>query len=147
MMNSMDDLLETGRETVDTAIRQPDDTDTIRADADPATYALAAEARAVEEGHVARVLPDGSVLVKANSQPGSYRVVIRRVDDGVVWFACSCTSGGYRLGLPVPCKHAALAGRRLEREGLATWRGGVWHVRGRAALRAALASAIRPAAA
>ena len=32
---------------------------------------LAAEIRAVEEGHNARVLPDGSVLVKAESRPGS----------------------------------------------------------------------------
>ena len=28
---------------------------------------------------------------------------------------------GYRARLPVPCKHAALAARRLEREGLARW--------------------------
>jgi hypothetical protein len=32
-------------------------------------YGLAAEIRAVEEGHNARVLPDGSVLVKAESRP------------------------------------------------------------------------------
>jgi hypothetical protein len=34
---------------------------------------------------------------------------------------CSCPSGDYRARLPVPCKHAALAARRLEREGLARW--------------------------
>lgn len=111
-----------------------------------AVYALDAEIRAVEEGHVARVLPDGSVLVKAESHPGNYRVRIRRVTNGVVGFSCTCVSGSYRGGrLPVPCKHAALAGRRLEREGLARWRNGVWLLRERAALRTALAATIRPA--
>ena len=81
-------------------------------------YGLAAEIRAVEEGHNARVLPDGSILVKAESNPGSYRVFIRGIDDGVLRFGCDCRSGEYRPSLPVPCKHAALAARRLEREGL-----------------------------
>jgi hypothetical protein len=95
-------------------------------------YGLAAEIRAVEEGHNARVLPDGSILVKAESNPGSYRVFIRRVADGVLWFACTCRSGQYRTSLPVPCKHAALAARRLEREGLARWEDGSWRLRERA---------------
>jgi len=34
-------------------------------------YGLAAEIRAVEEGHNARVLPDGSILVKSDSRAGS----------------------------------------------------------------------------
>jgi SWIM zinc finger len=84
-------------------------------------YGLAAEIRAVEEGHNARVMPDGSILVKAESTPGSYRVSIRGVDDGVLRFGCSCRSGQYRTSLPIPCKHAALAARRMEREGLARW--------------------------
>lgn len=95
-------------------------------------YGLAAEIRAVEEGHNARVLADGSVLVKAESNPGSYRVTIRGIDDGVLRFACSCRSGEYRSTLPVPCKHAALAARRLEREGLARWEDGTWRLRERA---------------
>ena len=82
-------------------------------------YGLAAEIRAVEEGHNARVLPDGSLLVKAESHPGSYR------------------SGEYRTSLPVPCKHAALAARRLEREGLARWEDGFWRLRDRALVRGA----------
>ena len=98
-------------------------------------YGLAAEIRAVEEGHNARVLPDGSVLVKAESHPGSYRVAIRRVDDGTLWFTCSCRSGEYRTSLPVPCKHAAVAARRLEREGLARWDDGLWRLRERAQVR------------
>jgi hypothetical protein len=120
----------------------------------PDEFALAAEVRAVEEGHLARVLPDGSILVKADSRPGSYLVRIRSVRDGVVGFACTCPSGTYRADRPIPCKHAALAGRRLEREGLASFGGGRWRVRERTALRAALAAtahrrspiAVRPAA-
>jgi hypothetical protein len=100
-------------------------------------YGLAAEIRAVEEGHNARVLPDGSVLVKAESQPGSYRVVLRGIADGVLRFGCSCRSGAYRTSLPVPCKHAALAARRLEREGLARWEDGRWRLRERAQVRGA----------
>ena len=100
-------------------------------------YGLAAEIRSVEEGHNARVLPDGSILVKAESNPGSYRVSIRGIDDGVLRFGCSCPSGEYRTALPVPCKHAALAARRLEREGLARWDDGTWRLRERAQVRGA----------
>lgn len=95
-------------------------------------YGLAAEIRAVEEGHNARVLPDGSILVKAESHPGSYRVSIRGMVDGVLRFGCTCRSGEYRSALPVPCKHAAVAARRLEREGLARWDDGSWRLRERA---------------
>jgi hypothetical protein len=100
-------------------------------------YGLAAEIRAVEEGHNARVLPDGSVLVKAESRPGSYRVTLRGIDDGVLRFGCSCRSGEYRTSLPVPRKHAAVAARRLEREGLARWEDGSWRLRDRAQVRGA----------
>jgi hypothetical protein len=100
-------------------------------------YGLAAEIRAVEEGHNARVLADGSILVKAESHPGSYRVTIRGIDDGVLRFGCSCRSGEYRAPLPIPCKHAALAARRLEREGLARWDDGAWRLRERAQVRGA----------
>jgi hypothetical protein len=100
-------------------------------------YGLAAELRAVEEGHNARVLADGSILVKAESHPGSYRVTIRGIDDGVLRFACNCRSGEYRASLPIPCKHAALAARRLEREGLARWDDGAWRLRERAQVRGA----------
>jgi hypothetical protein len=104
---------------------------------DHRAYGLAAEVRAVEEGHNARVLPDGSVLVKAESNPGSYRVSIRGVRDGVLRFGCTCRSGAYRTSLPVPCKHAAVAARRLEREGLARWADGVWRLHERAQARGA----------
>jgi hypothetical protein len=100
-------------------------------------YGLAAEVRAVEEGHNARVLPDGSVLVKSESHPGSHQVVLRGITDGVLRFGCSCRSGTYRATLPVPCKHAAVAARRLEREGLARWEDGTWRLRDRAQVRGA----------
>jgi hypothetical protein len=100
-----------------------------------AAYGLAAEVRAVEAGHNARVLPDGSVLVKSDSQPGSHRVWIRAVHDGTLLFGCTCRSGTHRSRLPVPCKHAALAGRRLEREGLARWYEGTWRLGERAQVR------------
>ena len=98
-------------------------------------YGLAAEIRAVESGHNARVLPDGSVLVKSDSQPGSHRVWIRGVRDGTVLFGCTGRSGTHRASLPVPCKHAALAGRRLERERLARWHDGAWQLRERTQVR------------
>jgi hypothetical protein len=93
-----------------------------------ALYGLAAEIRAVESGHNARVLPDGSILVKSDSQPRSHRVWIRGISDDTVMLGCTCRSGTHRTYLPVPCKHAALAGRRLEREGLARWHDGAWRI-------------------
>jgi hypothetical protein len=64
-------------------------------------------------------------------------VFIRGIDGGVLRFACSCRSGQYRTALPVPCKHAALAARRLEREGVARWDDGSWRLRERAQVRGA----------
>jgi len=106
---------------------------TVPARSGAAAYTLAAEVRAVEQGHRARLQPDGSILVKADSQSGSYRVRVHGVERGVLVFACTCPSGDYRAYLPVPCKHAALVGRRLEREGRATWQDGAWRPRERPA--------------
>jgi SWIM zinc finger len=95
----------------------------VRAD-DPenqAAYAIACEARGLREGRRARALADGSLLVKASSGDGSYRVRVAGVRDGLLVLRCTCPSGDYRARLPVPCKHAALAARRLERDGRARW--------------------------
>jgi hypothetical protein len=100
-----------------------------------ALYGLAAEVRAVESGHNARVLPDGSILVKSDSQPGSHRVWVRGISEDTLLLGCTCRSGTHRSWLPVPCKHAALAGRRLEREGLARWHDGAWRIGPRAQVR------------
>src|SRR4029453_13878547 len=72
---------------------------------DHRAYGLAAEVRAVEEGHNARVLPDGSVLVKAESGPGSYRVTVRAVDDGILRLGSTCRSGADSRRQPGPRKH------------------------------------------
>jgi SWIM zinc finger len=104
-------------------IRRPRPAVLARAD-DPenqAAYAIACEARGLREGHRARVVDDGSLLVKASSGDGSYRVRVAGVRDGLLVLRCTCPSGDYRARLPVPCKHAALAARRLEREGLVRW--------------------------
>ena len=112
----------------------------VRAD-DPenqAAYTIACEARGLREGHRARALDDGSLLVKASSGDGSYRVRVAGVRDGLLVLRCDCPSGDYRARLPVPCKHAALAARRLEREGLARWDEdlGGWSPRRRTSARA-----------
>ena len=72
---------------------------------------------------------------------------IRDIADGILWFGCTCRSGQFRTALPIPCKHAALAARRLEREGLARWQDGTWRLRGRAQVRGVrllLSGTVRP---
>lgn len=111
--------------------------------------ALAAEVRAVEEGHRARW--DDSrrcYSVKSETDPlRSYDLCVEAVIPATfpirpifLRFDCSCPAGEHADGMrPVPCKHAALVARRLERERLARWDGAYgWLARGRL-LRAALA--------
>lgn len=101
----------------------------------PESRNLRAEARAVEEGHHALVQPDGSVKVVSDTVRGKwYRV--EAIDTGLgVMFRCE--PQGERAfeddhlratSAPgvTPCKHAALAARRLEREGLAKLVDGLW---------------------
>lgn len=91
--------------------------------------ALAAELRAVEEGHHARWDADrGVFLVKSDTGPRTYEVSVQAVvyadDSAVLRFSCTCLGSSRGRGdKPVRCKHAALVGRRLERSGLATWDG------------------------
>lgn len=96
---------------------------------------VAAEARAVEAGHRARVQDGGWVKVTSDTHGDlgkHYRVEFYAdATDGLVRFTCS--PEGPRAynddhfyassGLPgiAPCMHAALAARRLEREGLARY--------------------------
>lgn len=95
--------------------------------------ALAAECRAVEEGHHAR-WDDARqrFLVKSDSGPRTYEVTVNAVVPANLacpaWltFGCTCPAGvrgGRTASRPVPCKHAALVARRLERMGLASWAG------------------------
>ncbi len=54
---------------------------------------------------------------KAFLQPGNRLPV--KID-------CTCEAGHFRAWGPIPCKHAALVGRRLERDGFAEWHDGLW---------------------
>lgn len=82
---------------------------------------LAAEVRAVEEGHHARLLEDGRYAVTSDTTDETWHVeVIRRV--GVIYFKCTCPAGRHDL----LCKHSQLVARRLEREGTAELQYGAW---------------------
>lgn len=109
-----------------------------------------AEARAVEEGHHAFVMPGGWVKVVSDSIEGKwYEVLFVGHIDDLISFTCRphgrrCYQEDHLYassGRPgeLPCKHAALAARKLEREGLARLdRFGRW-------IATARARALRPA--
>lgn len=102
----------------------------------PAERNLAAEVRAVEEGHRALLngripvaLPASFCNVVSDTKPGKrYQVRASASPAGPIIFTCE-PQGRHayeddHLGLTgepgiVCCKHAAVAARRLEREGLA----------------------------
>lgn len=98
---------------------------------------LAAEVRAVEEGHLCRVDADrGRFLVKADSWDGTYELTAQAVGD-LVRFSCQPTPAAkaprgvqrHARQVPLgvaPCKHAALVARRLERAGLVRFDGRLW---------------------
>jgi len=89
-----------------------------------------AEQRAVEEGHLARKSGVNNVfLVKSDTSPSTYEVswIVLGYLDNLVHFSCTCKSGQNRQHLPIPCKHAALVGRRLEREKIARWIDGLFY--------------------
>lgn len=91
---------------------------------------IAAEAKAVREGAHAFLQSDGSFFVRSASRAGvRHRVTLDVVFKGGRWLArlrCTCESGSARMSAPVPCWHAALVGRRYEREGYARWDDGAW---------------------
>ena len=93
-----------------------------------AAYDLRAEARAVEHGrHAIAVAPD-RYRVKSATSDATYLVTVDRSYGGrILRLSCSCPSGTNRPELPVPCWHAALVARRLEREGVVEWTEGLWH--------------------
>ncbi len=100
----------------------------------PAQANLAAEARAVEEGHYARYdAARHAFVVRSDTSDRSYAVTAYGAPD-LIAFSCDCPAGVHRH-VPagsVACKHQALVGRRLEREGLAHFDGGHWVVTDRA---------------
>lgn len=100
---------------------------------------LAAEVRAVEEGHHAFLVErDGRspyVRVVSDVEPGRTYRVTAAAGLGGVWFGC--TPSGPALDRchgqivsdhpgVTPCKHAALAARRLERAGILRFDGRLW---------------------
>lgn len=95
---------------------------------------LAAECRAVTEGH--RALLTGEKLngmsvikVVSDTTPDRWYQVIGTIDViGMARFECWANDPDFKHGSrkAVPCKHAALAARRLEREGLLKWHEGAW---------------------
>ncbi len=102
----------------------------------PATRNLAAEVRAVEEGHRAR-LDGASLVVTSDTHHGKqFRITATTPWAGQpVTFTCTPEGDGAfrndhgrRTAQPgvCGCKHAALAARRLEREGIVVLAAGQW---------------------
>lgn len=94
---------------------------------------LAAETRAVSEGHRA-YLADKAIRIVSDSIDGLHYLVTAKAADEVVLFTCQPEVFGPDRHLHLtssapghtPCKHAALAARRLERAGILVWDGGLW---------------------
>lgn len=100
---------------------------------------LAAEARAVAEGHRAYLNGDGTLRVVSDTKPGKHYTVRATcgMDEGAgAIFTCDPVGNAAyaddhlhttsREPGHTPCKHAAVAARRLEREGLLRWDAGRW---------------------
>lgn len=101
-------------------------------EAQVAAYTFRAEIRAIEEGHRAWTTGTGypapTFSVVAHDADGVRYDLTAYVKPGhVLRVSCTCPSGLHRAALPIPCKHAALVARRIEREGAAEWRDGLWH--------------------
>lgn len=95
---------------------------------------LAAEVRAVEEGHQARLAADGrSFRIVSDTRPGVVYSVCPFATDTEVGWECDCPAGRSRIVWSgAPCKHAARVAERLVREGLVRWAGDRWVPTGRA---------------
>lgn len=112
--------------------------------------AIAAEARAVLEGHHAfwsdRL---ACFTVKSDATDATYQVRPEAIVPAAghlvaLSFTCTCKAGRTSRAL-LPCKHAALVARRLERMGLAWFDSGTWRPLG-ALLEATVAATPRPIA-
>lgn len=109
---------------------------TIRRPMTEAESTLAAEARAVEEGHRALLTGEkrnGMTVIKvvSDTNPGRWYNVTGTHDlTGKAVFECYANDPDFKHGngKAVPCKHAAVAARRLEREGFLKWNDGAWWV-------------------
>ena len=99
---------------------------------------IAAEARAVEEGHHAVWDDDARCFtVKSDTTDATYKVGVEavqaklRVPRYTLRLRCTCPAG-VRSRDDLACKHGAVVARRLERMGLAEWDGrdGSWRPTG-----------------
>ncbi len=96
---------------------------------------LAAEVRAIEEGHIARLaLERGVLLVTSDTRPGVIYELVPQGRNGLLHISCTCPGATPDRGAPgdLACKHAALVARRLERAGLARFDGAKWMITERA---------------
>lgn len=102
----------------------------------PGRRNLAAEVRAIEEGHIARLaLERGVLLVTSDSRPGVIYELVPEGRNGLLYVTCTCPGAAPDdRGAPgdLACKHAALVARRLERAGLARSDGSRWRITDRA---------------
>lgn len=92
-----------------------------------ATYAERCFQRAQEAGHYAWIQEDGSMKIASDSEPGVARRVTFDEHSGLIRFSCDCPAGQHRRDF-IPCKHAARAALRLQREGMAVLRYGQVYV-------------------
>lgn len=91
-------------------------------------YIERCEARARKSNHRAWINPDGSLRVHSKSHPRRWHTVTYElVGADVIRFRCDCEAGQNR-GELVPCWHSAKGAFRLEREGIAVKRGGLWRI-------------------
>lgn len=91
---------------------------------------LGAEVRAVEEGHRCRLDAARSLfLVLSDSGARTYELAAGASVHGYLVVSCTCPAGikgRQRPAGTLPCKHAALVARRLERADLARFDGTRW---------------------
>jgi hypothetical protein len=92
---------------------------------------IAAEVRAVEEGHLCRLdAQRHCFIVRSDSGPRTYELRPGAMGD-LLTVSCTCPAGikgRQRPAGTVGCKHAALVARRMEREGFAHFDGESWRV-------------------
>lgn len=97
--------------------------------------AFRAEMRAIEQGHKAFMRTgstEGDVIqfdVVSNCRHAvkhHQHVYLKPGARLPIKIACSCEAGTHRAWAPIPCKHAALVARSLERRGWVEWNEGLW---------------------
>lgn len=93
---------------------------------------IAAEARFVESGHLARLDTERHCFkVSSDTKPGVVHEVRIGAQGVELRATCTCPAGRFaRHGVAVPCRHAGGVFHRGEREGWAAWSEGRWVLAG-----------------